>query len=639
MVRRPGADRGGIAAVVLVHLALLTLFIAPELWFSGRPLPNVDFETHANQTWRVLEGLRGWGQSWVYDVQLLAGHPTGAIFDADNKGWELWTYALGWLGLSDANAFNSFALLVHLGLIPTVYAAARLFHLSPGRSTLAAALAVALWWFDAWLHWCWWIGMVAYDAATYFALLPLALFYRFTEERRPWQAIACALSLALGHLVHPYSFFILAPPMLALWLRARRTLGRREHAAVLGIAGLTIAVNSYWLLVAHRFWHYILDSAIYGQSRLSILGADLLEWSIDPSTTGLIGSRTTARWIVLALAVLALLGWRRRGDPRHLPFATALLTLGALAYVGGYFSITGQIQPYRHVGPLALIAVIPAADHLGVLLGARPWREWSRATTMLVGLLMIPAAQHLFAEVTYYVHGSLPQPEQPKSRQHWWIGSSGFAGSPDYRLVKANEDAEALTEWVREHDDGQGRFLVEIGHIGELLARATDAQVIGGFTYRNLAHSGANLYRRYPTGALAEAPLLRYLKTYAIRWIVVAPEAPWLRTYASLRQAARFGPLVVYEVLSPAGLVARGGGQVRAETNRIELRGSDPKADVVLRFHWMETLACEPSCTIERTPVNAEDSVGFIKVPAPHPADLEILNTYRVVNAYEEVSR
>ena len=386
MAWRDRVRGSGVAAVALLHLGLLAIFIAPDLWGAGRPLPNVDFHTHATQTWRVLEGLAGWGQSWVYDVQLLAGQPTGAIFDADNKAWELWTYALTALGVERTVAFNSFALLVHLLVVPAVYVAARLFELRPARATLASLLAVLLWWFDAWLHWCWWIGMVAYAAASFLALVPLALFYRFTEDRRPWQAIACALALALTHLVHPYAFFVLAPPMLALWWRARRRLRPLDHAAVVAIAGLTVAANAYWLVVAAQFWHYILDSAIYGQAHLGILGADLLEWLLEPETTGLIGARTTFRWLTLALAVLGLVAWRRRDDRRFVPFALGLGCLAALTYLGGYSAITGQIQPYRHVGPLVMLAAIPAADRLGELFAGRPWRSWPRSAQVAVAL-------------------------------------------------------------------------------------------------------------------------------------------------------------------------------------------------------------------------------------------------------------
>ena len=66
--------------------------------------------------------------------------------------------------------------------------------------------------------------------------------------------------------------------------------------------------------------------------------------------------------------------------------------------------------------------------------------------------------------------------------------------------------------------------------------------------------------------------------------------------------------------------IARGRGEVRASTNRIEVTGSNPDRPVVLRFHWMEQLVCEPDCTIERKP-DKLDPVGFIKIPAPHPAE------------------
>jgi hypothetical protein len=52
-----------------------------------------------------------------------------------------------------------------------------------------------------------------------------------------------------------------------------------------------------------------------------------------------------------------------------------------------------------------------------------------------------------------------------------------------------------------------------------------------------------------------------------------------------------------------------------------------PPAEVVLRFHYLETLRCRPDCRVERFPV-AGDRVGFIRVPDPRP-ELEIYNSYR----------
>ena len=94
------------------HLGLFFEFSGAQL-LSATPYFGHDFNTHIEQTWRVLEGLRGWGKSWVYDVQLLAGQPNGVFFDADNKAWELWTYALTLLGVPQGWAFNSFVVAVH----------------------------------------------------------------------------------------------------------------------------------------------------------------------------------------------------------------------------------------------------------------------------------------------------------------------------------------------------------------------------------------------------------------------------------------------------------------------------------------------------------------------------------------------
>ena len=110
------------AAFVLAVAAQTALFLYNEpleVVFSARPLSGRDYDTHLGQVWRVTEALDGWGKSWAYDVQLLAGYPNGTIFDADNKGWELWTYALYKLGLPMGTAFNMFLLLAHL--LETIY--------------------------------------------------------------------------------------------------------------------------------------------------------------------------------------------------------------------------------------------------------------------------------------------------------------------------------------------------------------------------------------------------------------------------------------------------------------------------------------------------------------------------------------
>ena len=289
-----------IFAICAAHVAWVHHFM-PLSWLdTPLPISGVDYDTHAEQTFRVIEGLEGWGKSWVYDVQLQAGFPNGTIFDADNKLWELWTYALYRAGASKAFGFNSFVFLGHFAILPLSFAVARLFGLGYGASILALALSSMLWLFDSYAHWFWWIGTLAYLFAAYFYLLPLALFYRFTLDRKLWRIPWIALSMTLGHLLHPYTFFVMVVPMLVLWWPIARSSSRREVLAVVSIAVVVLLGNMYWLTVAIQHWHYLLNSAFYGQSQPGFVLADFFNLLIDPHTTGYLGTRAGFRWLSFA---------------------------------------------------------------------------------------------------------------------------------------------------------------------------------------------------------------------------------------------------------------------------------------------------------------------------------------------------
>jgi len=161
------------ALVVITHLFLTFYYERPKLMFSEEPNSWLDFDTHIEQVWRVTEALDGWGKSWAYDVQMLAGYPTGTIFDADNKAWELLTYVLWKAGLAKGTAFNLFILLAHLMLPAVVLASARLMRLDWWSCAAALGLSVLLWFFDSLAHTCWWIGMQAFAIIGTLFMLPL----------------------------------------------------------------------------------------------------------------------------------------------------------------------------------------------------------------------------------------------------------------------------------------------------------------------------------------------------------------------------------------------------------------------------------------------------------------------------------
>jgi hypothetical protein len=615
-----------------VHLALVDYFFGAALPLPEQPFTRGDFATHANQARHVIEGLEQYGQHWIYDVQLLAGAPNGALFDADVKGWELWTFALVKLGVGWGRAYNAYVLAVHLCMPVVVYAAARTLHFDRWAALATTTLAVLLWSFDSFTHWMWFIGTVTYVQVAYFALVPLALFYRWLEDRRPIFALGCALCMAVGHLVHPYIFFILVAPMLALYIRAavvERDLCWGEHAITWGIAGLTLIANFWWLKTALRSFQWILDSAYYEQGGVEFVVYDLLGLLHDASTQGMIGPHTAVRVLAAVASVFALASWRRRGDRRWLPVFVLIVSMAALAYLGGY-TPAAQIQPYRHALPLGFALTIPAGWWLAETLKSRAWRDRGvgRSRRAWMWIVTALATAHLVSDAAYFFAPSMPSMQKLEGGVEVPINSLGHGYTPSYRYDQ-QDDWEQLIAWVDAHDDGQSRWLVTHEVLGEYLMARTDAQILGGFRVRNLEHSDANWFRR--AGAPPYRPELfqRYLEDYGVGWVIVPRQQlhPWWEQYPRLLTRAGFANgMIVYQVNVKTALLD-GPGRVDATTNRIAVSRTQTDQDLVLRYHWMQTLRCEPDCRIVPEPLEG-DRIGFMRVLAPHPRDFVIENAY-----------
>ena len=615
------------ALVVLLHLTLFVHVERNAPIFNGQPLTWIDFDTHAEQVYRVTDAWAGWGKHWAYDVQLLAGYPTGTVFDADNKGWELWTYVLWRIGIPRAIAFNLFVLFVHLLVPGTVYWAARLFRLSRGEALLAATLAIGVWFFDGLARWSWFSGGVSFAFVSFLFVLPVALFYAHLRSGRWWLLIVLAVVMSLGHLVHPSIFVVLVVPMTAMYVRSFKSLGWKRHVGIVGVALVVIASNAWWLVTAFRYAHYVTDHEPFFVGALHHVLLDMGELIDELTRTGLIGNRTGFRLLSLVAGAVTLVLWRRERDDRFLPLSTGVGVLVVLAYAGGYLWVFQQIQPYRNVVPAAFLATIPAAALAGEVWRRRALHGLPRLAWAPLGIAAFFGASHLATDVLYFFPKSMPDVPSLPTGEQMNITAYGFPEHRDFRHYPPEPHFDEISAWVQEHDDGQGRWLVEWWVLGEHLLWRTGAQVLGGFRERNLDHRAANLFHRYPHGHVGDEELARYLEQYAVRWVIVSQELPIFESRAPLEKVATVGMHRVYRTKVPVSFVRAGSGRVDASLNRIGVAGTDPNRDVVLRFHWFETLVCESNCRIEREPL-PDNPVGFIRVPAPHPADFTVLNGY-----------
>lgn len=636
-----------LVAVVGVHLALTFYFEPFDLIFSDEPNSWLDYDTHIEQTWRVTEALDGWGKSWAYDPQLLAGYPNGTIFDADNKGWELWTFALWKLGLSRGMAFNLFILLGHLAVPWFLFAAARLFGLDKWSALIAAILAMSLWFFDGFPRWCWWIGMNAWATASFMSILPIGFLYRFIKEGKWWHAVLGGISLGAAHLVHPYTFVVVAIPMLALYLRSFRKMSRLRHVGVWGIVAMTVASNAYWLIVALSFWNYILDSGYCFQGGIGYLLTDYLGLiGADPLVSGVLSNRTAFRFLAIIGGLVTLYMWRRDRDDRFLPFVLGMGVTFFVTYLGDYIWLTRQVQPYRFVLPAMYMAVIPGAAFLGWALRNEGLRRLPRLAYALMGIIVFVTVPALARDALYFfpeylpslkpLHEVMPVPTGAQKASGEDLPGAGFHKQMDLRHSQHYQDMSDVTRFLNEKDDGQGRVLVEWYVLGEHLAWRTKSQILGGFHERNLQHTAADLFRRDEEGDLPREEILEYFENYAVKWVIMTPHKKIEEIEGILVPLGGIPPYDedgiprhrVYRTTVPVSFFAENDGRVEASLNRLEVTGTDPSRDVVLRFHWLETLVCEDdACEVEREPLEG-DPVGFIRVPAPHPANFTIVNGY-----------
>ncbi len=619
-------------AVLAVHLALMLYFEPPSLILSDEPVPGLDYESHMEQTVRAVEAHRRSGRIWCYDPHLLAGQPSGAIFDADNKLIEVFAIVLDRFGVPIHRSFNLFIWLAH-GLVPLVfYASARLFRLDRSAAVGAAFLASMGWYFDALSHWFFWAGMIAWGFAAYLWVLPLALFYRWLDARRPWLLVSVFLLLGVIQHLHAYAFFLLVVPMTYLYWRARKSMGRWDHLAVWAVAIGVVAVNGWWLAAAMRFWHYILTAGYYLDATPDYLLYDYLGLLKEADIHGLIAVRAGFRFLIFGAAALWLITNRRKQDDRYVPLLATLGVLLFIAYFGGLVAPLREIQPYRFVIPAMYLATFPAALWIAEAVRSLKVSRPSPAALGVMALASFVALPKLARDVLYFIPDWIPGHTRPLPAPDPDVsGGRGFGTIAwkkplAFRHEPMDEPMRQAIENARKAVDGKGRWLVEWWPLGERLAWATDAQILGGFRDINLAHSDANLFRKYPDGAPPDPDELgRYLERYNVQWVIVGNPKPKLESRNDVLEFAFTGlGQRVYRTRNKLSWFLDGSpGDVKAEVDLLTITGSRG-GDLVLKYHYMETLECRPRCEIYRAEV-PNDRVGFIGVRNA-PSDFEIVN-------------
>jgi hypothetical protein len=616
-----------VLAAVALHLALLGYFLPPRLLAAKSPIFEYDYALHAYQVDRAVHASESAGRLHSYDPLVLAGQPAGAVEDLTSKSLEYFVIAAHRAGVDPWIAFNAYVALVHLALLPVAWVAARLF----GANRLAAALTLLFWvlaWhLDSFLHWCWYIGMISWALASYLTVLVVALAYRAMSTHRGGPYVALAATAALVTFVHPFAVLTLVAPLGALYVAAFRRLGLVEHGALVACTIFAALTCLTWIGPALAFRHYIgpVNAFLWPSPTAAV--TDSLDLLGDLAMTGE-PVRTACRTVALVLAVLGLATLRREKDDRFLPLAVFLGGCIAAAYLSGLSPLLRQTQPYRHIAPATLVATLVAAlflERLSRAHAVRPSAEM-RAVLTLAAFAAVP----VFAKTALgYLPVLLPSRAVPRAP---FRPGPGVSGSSEERAPVfmghslAPEDLARVAHAARAL--GEGRVATVDWVLGEYLATFGGLPTLGGIAERNVPHVAAHPLRHDFTQTRAgEDPLARYLTDYAVAVVVTHGDTPFLDDRVDLLEpATAVGPFHLHRVRAAPSYFATGSGRIVSQGMN-SIRVADAAGtEVVLRFHFMETLRCRPRCRVERAGLE-RDPVGFIAVSNP-PPDFEIFNAY-----------
>jgi hypothetical protein len=616
---KSGKARFAFLSVVGLHVLLLFHFAPPRVLFSKDPVVMIDYALHTYQVDRALTAWRGWGKLWGWDPFVLAGQPAGVAEDLTSKGTELFIIGLRSLGVHAGFAFNLFIFLV-LVLVPFAgWASARLFGLDRRSSVVATLLWVLLWYFDSFMHWSWWLGMITWCFASYASVLLLALMYRAFESKRAIWYLPTTLLAAVLALVHPFAALSLVVPGVLLYARSFRELPKAHHA-LLGVAVLSAAATTLvWIGPALRFWHYVDSADTYFNATLDYLFFDTFDLMRNSDNTGA-PVRTALRTLAFVAGAITLVDWRRKADRRTLPIGAMALGCLAMAYLAAHTSVGRQTQPYRQIAPAMLAAALPAGVLLSELTKREALSKLDRRAKILIGLAAVLFVPRLVRTFLFYFPNVVPSS----------VASQLVQNEPkpwEAKLAPAGPPARAVREWLETNAAGKGRIVVQPWVLGEYLAAATRLPLLGGLEQRNIQQADAHLFRRLKNGDLPGPALHEYLSTYAVSYIVLVGEhIPLEDRKDELRLVADISEHRIYRTTFEPSWFMRGQGRlVEQRFNALEVDDASGD-DVVLRFHWLETLRCRPDCKVEREPIPG-DRVGFIRVPNP-PKRFEIYNAY-----------
>lgn len=635
-------------ALFVVHLAFVLWLMPISCLFTPEPIEALGYIAHYDQ---AVNFQTFWAQdtrSWGYVTNWAAGYPVNVV-EGGNQSVAVATYLLASLGLPLASAFKIFVFLQLLSAPLFVYWAARNFRLAPAASLVVLAAAIALFDFSIYFRTMISLGMFSYGFITMFAPYVLSVFYVSVERGGVLNIVWLCVVLAFALLVHLVTTLVVGLPMAILFLfrfvRSKQDRWRLVMVSALAVlaAGL---VNAFWLIPYVRYAHH--DWEVPSVPTVGSM----------PVFVGYLFTLILMTPGILPIVLTSVRGLERwvHGEQRDLAwvFGGSAFFFLILGLLGPYISILRNTAPMRFHIDVTLALIFPGASGLVAYFAERyPKRQgrvgrWRLAWVGTVLSIVLPLGL-LFGLVV-----GAGQTDDPILQTFaTWI-TRRLNVSPD-----RNTEFMELVDWLETNTTPEGRILVEtalpttfaeekdyVYSLAEdLLPLYIEREFVGGPQdgYRlGPYYFSAFLPMYNETGQLLDqimlfstdldemtpARLQDYFDLYNVKWVMALSDIAvgfFDQMPGYLTRVATFNQVVLYQVDRAPSFFEQGNGRVKVLPNRLILEGLSGE-EVVLRYHWIETLRTDPETPIE--PIYLlDDPVPFIRLVAP-PESLVIYNGY-----------
>lgn len=582
---------------VSVHILLPVIFA----FIVAGPLFYNDFSLLIYQQHRAVQFFDAFRNMWGYDPFYSAGLPLNFTWNSN--------VFLQFLSVVFHPVPEYIVLLVatviSIAIAPLCFSTGLSNFGVKGQKRDAALILMLAYWWCGFMAVLMQIGMPTALTVFHISFYAVSLFYRYINDGDDSVVPLLYFFGPLCFLVHKTAIVILAVPVVLLLLCNPRRLVSKQIFNLTGIASLTIAINSFWVI---PFVHLIkykvtLPEAPHGLcmdslrifkdyfSLSKIMGHKVI--SPDGGAAPILVVNTILKWVFLIFGLSGISTIFRQSKKAALFFLATIIFFFGLVYFGSLWELTAILNPTRYVAYADFLMAVPAAFGIAVFGSflTRKMQPGSKLPSLVTA-----------AVVLLFLVSVMP-----------------FGFFLKQMSAGLDADTKALAEYLSQNTTSNGRILLEdsgwndrdslekgtpprysSGHFPSLLADITGKEFIGGpypyvFLSQHYTDFHDGLFLRKPINEYTSDELLYAVELFNIRWITcwsAECNDVFKNSANNFLHLQNMGKFDVYERTAKTFNIIKGGeGFVRSDINGLKLFRINPDGEsIVLKYQYFETL-------------------------------------------------